>query len=408
MIDDLELAFDERAEKGRHRPGARRKLNKKKKKRGGRGRTITALLMAFVLLGVLGGVGWYGFDRVQGYFVTPDYDGGGTGEAQIQIQQGQSIAEIANTLVVAGVVKSPKAFIEAAQANSRSQNIQPGVYKVRKEMNAEAALGLLLDLKNKLVNGFLVKEGATSTTIFKALAKETKLPVKDFQDAAKDLKGLGIADFWFNRNDGQPVKKSIEGFLFPDTYELAPNATAEAILKEMVQRFMSVAEDIDFVKTVETKRGGISPYEALIVASLAQAEAGNEVDLGKVARVAYNRIYSENHYCKNGNGLMNCLEFDVGVNYYWELTGKKTKTSGQMTNADLFDKKNPYRLHGKKGLTPTPINNPGKKALEGAMNPPPGKWLFFVAVDKEGRSEFAETNEQHERNIAKARENGVL
>ncbi|GAA3770599.1 endolytic transglycosylase MltG [Plantactinospora mayteni] len=406
MIDELELAFDERAEKGRHRRGAQRKRNGKKK-RGGRGRTVAALLMTFVLLGVLGGAGWYGFDRVQGYFVTPDYDGGGSGEVQVQVEQGQSIADIANTLVAAGVVKSTKAFIEAAQENSRSQNIQPGVYKVRKEMNAKAALGLLLDLKNKLVNGFLVKEGATAKQIFKALAADTKLPVKDFETAAKDLEGLGIADFWFKRDDKQSVRKSIEGFLFPDTYELPPNATAEAILKLMVQRFLSVAEDIDFVDRVQKERE-ISPYEALIVASLAQAEAGNADDLGKVARVAYNRIYSGDHYCKNGNGLTGCLEFDVGVNYYWELTGKKTKRSGDMTDAELFDTKNPYRMHGKAGLPPGPINNPGQKALEGAMNPPPGKWLFFVAVDKEGHSEFAETNEQHERNKQKARENGVL
>ncbi|GAB3982906.1 hypothetical protein GCM10027615_66710 [Plantactinospora veratri] len=162
MIDELELAFDERAEKGRHRRGAQRKRDGKKK-RGGRGRTVAALLMTFVLLGVLGGAGWYGFDRVQGYFVTPDYDGSGSGEVQVQVEEGQSIAEIANTLVAAGVVKSTKAFIEAAQENSRSQNIQPGTYKVRKEMNAKAALGLLLDLKNKLVNGFLVRRAPPSS-----------------------------------------------------------------------------------------------------------------------------------------------------------------------------------------------------------------------------------------------------
>ncbi|MEQ4301951.1 endolytic transglycosylase MltG [Plantactinospora sp. B6F1] len=406
MIDELELAFDERAEKGRHRRGAQRKRNGKKK-RGGRGRTVAALLMTFVLLGVLGGAGWYGFDRVQGYFVTPDYDGNGSGEVQVQVEDGQSIAEIADTLVAAGVIKSTKAFIEAAQENSRAENIQPGVYKVRKEMNAKAALGLLLDLKNKIVNGFLVKEGATAKQIFKALAAETKLPVKDFETAAKDLEGLGIADFWFKRDDKQSARKSIEGFLFPDTYELPPNASAEAILKMMVQRFMSVAEEIDFVDRVQKERE-ITPYEALIVASLAQAEAGNEVDLGKVARVAYNRIYSGNHYCKDGNGLVGCLEFDVGVNYYWELTGKKTKRSGDMTDTELFDKKNPYRMHGKAGLPPGPINNPGQKALEGAMDPPKGDWLFFVAVDKEGRSKFATTNEEHERNIAEARKNGVL
>ncbi|ROT26579.1 endolytic transglycosylase MltG [Micromonospora sp. HM5-17] len=406
MIDDF--AFDETMEKGRHRRSAQRKRNRKRK--GGRSRTVAALLMTFVLLGVLGGVGWYGFDRVQGYFITPDYDGNGTGEVQVQVEAGQTLADIANTLVEAGVIKSTKAFIEAAEENSRSQNIQPGLYKVRKQMSAAAALALLLDPKSKVTNLFTIPEGTTAKRIFRLLSERTKIPVKEFEKAAKDPEELGVPDWWFNRKDNQKVTKSIEGFLFPfpDSYELLPNATAEEILKQMVQRFLEVTEEIDFVKTVETKRGGISPYEALIVASLAQAEAGNKDDLGKIARVAYNRAYGNMLYCENGNGLMNCLEFDVGVNYYWELTGKKTKASKDMTHADLFDKNNPYRMHGKAGLTPTPINNPGKDALKGAMDPPPGKWLFFVAVDKEGHSEFAETNEEHERNIQKARENGVL
>lgn len=408
MIDDF--AFDEDMEKGRHRPGAQRKRNgkKKKKRKSSRGRTVAALLMAFVLLGVLGGVGWYGFDRVQGYFITPDYDGNGSGEVRIQIAEGESLAQIAGTLVDAGVVKSTKAFIEAADENSRSQNIQPGLYKVRKEMSAALALTALLDPKNKVTNLLTIPEGHTAKWIFKKLSEHTKIPLKDFEAAAKDPEELGVPDFWFKRNDGQKSKKSIEGFLYPDTYDFPPDSSAESVLKQMVQGFLNTAEEIDFVKTVETKRGGISPYEALIVASLAQAEAGNKDDLGKIARVAYNRAYGDVLHCENGNGLMNCLEFDVGVNYYWELTGQKTKASREMSDADLFDTKNPYRLHGKAGLTPTPINNPGKDALEGAMDPPPGKWLFFVAVDKEGHSEFAETNAEHERNIQKARENGVL
>jgi UPF0755 protein len=167
----------------------------------------------------------------------------------------------------------------------------------------------------------------------------------------------------------------------------------------MVQQFLSVAEEIDFVARVEKERGGITPYEALIVASLAQVEAGNPVDLGKVARVAYNRLY--------GDFPCNCLEMDVTVNYWLEVNNKPTKASKDMTPAELDDPKNPYNRK-LKGLIPTPIDNPGKAAMEGAMAPPSGKWLYFVAVDKEGRSAFANTLEQHEANKVKARENGVL
>ncbi|MFG1953266.1 endolytic transglycosylase MltG [Micromonospora sp. NPDC048830] len=398
MIDDLDLGFDEqdRGDKGRHRRSAVRK--RQGKSSGGAGKTVFALLMALVLLGGIGGGAFYGFDRIQSYFVTPDYDGAGSGEVLVEIKQGALIADMATALYDAGVVKSAKAFVEAAAENSRSKNIQPGTYKVRKQMSAEHALGMLLDLKNKVTNRITIPEGRTAKNIYKLLSEKTKIPVKEFEAAAKDPEALGVPDFWFNRTDKKPVKKSVEGFLYPDTYEIPPKATAEGILSMMVENFLAVTSEMKFVDRVQNERK-IAPYEALIVASLAQAEAGNPDDLGKVARVAYNRVY--------GNFDCGCLEMDVTVNYYLELTGQKTKSSKEMTQAELDNPKNPYNRK-LPGLPPTPIDNPGKQALEGAMDPPPGKWLFFVAIDDKGHSAFADTYEQHLRNEAKAKEAGII
>lgn len=400
MIDDLDLGFDESersGDKGKHR---RSYVRKRKGESGGSGgKTALALLMAFVLLGVIGGGAFYGFDRVQSYFVTPDYDGAGTGEVTVEIKQGALIADMAVALYDAGVVKSAKAFIEAAEANSRSKNIQPGTYKVRKQMSGEQALVMLLDLKNKITNQITIPEGRTAKNVYKLLSEKTKIPIKEFEAAAKDPEGLGVPDWWFKRTDGKPAKKSIEGFLYPDTYEIPPKATAEILLSTMVQNFLTVTGEMKFADRVQEERGGISPYEALIVASLAQAEAGNKDDLGKVARVAYNRVY--------GEFPCNCLEMDVTVNYYLELTGQKTKTSKDMTDAELDDKKNPYNRK-LRGMIPSPINNPGKQAMEGAMDPPTGKWLYFVAIDRQGHSAFAETYEEQLRNQRKAEEAGII
>ncbi|SCF24534.1 endolytic transglycosylase MltG [Micromonospora chokoriensis] len=397
MIDDLDLGFDEaeRGEKGRHRRGFRKRNGKSG---GGRGKTFLALLMALVLLGGIGGVAFYGFDRIQNYFVTPDYDGAGSGEITVEIKNGALLADMADALVAADVVKSQKAFIEAAEANSRSKNIQPGTYKLRKQMSGANAVTAMLDLKNKIVNGLTIPEGRTAKNIYKLLSDKTKIPVKEFEAAAKDPEALGVPDWWFKRDDGKKIVKSVEGFLFPDTYEIPPKATAESILKLMVDNFLSVTGEMKFADRVQKERK-VSPYEALIVASLAQAEAGNKDDLGKVARVAYNRAY--------GEFPCNCLEMDVTVNYYLESIGKPTKSSKQMTAAELDDPKNPYNRK-LRGMIPTPINNPGKQALDGAMATPTGKWLYFVAIDKEGHSEFAETYEQHQRNEAKAREAGII
>jgi peptidoglycan lytic transglycosylase G len=395
MIDELDLAFDEHAERGRprHRRGYR----------GGKkssGRSAIAFLMAFVLLAVLGGGAYLGYNKIKGFFTAADYSGAGTTPVTVQIADGSSITEMGNTLVENDVVKSTKAFINAAEDNPKGKNIQSGTYSMRKQMSAKNAVTLMLEPKSRIVNGVTIPEGKTALQVYTLLSAKTNVPVKDFQAAAKDPAALGVPDFWFNRTDKQRVTKSIEGFLFPDTYEFPPKSTASDILTTMVQHFMSVTERMDFIKTVEKDRK-ISPYEALTVASLAQAEAGNQADLGKIARVAYNRLYSGKFPCA-------CLQFDVGINYYYQLTGKPTKPSKDMTTAELTDPKNPYRTHGKPGLTPTPINNPGEAALQGAMSPPTGPWLYFVAIDKQGHSAFATTLDQQNKNIETAKKNGVL
>jgi UPF0755 protein len=395
MIDELDLAFDEHAERGhpRHRRGAR-------EKKGGGGRSAIAFLMAFVLLAALAGGAWYGYDKVKGYFTAADYDGPGSEPVSVQIKKASTLTDIGNVLVKEDVVKSAKAFVEAADANPRGKNIREGTYTMRRQMAAKDAVALMLDPKARITNGVTIPEGKTAKDVYAILSQATKIPVADYEKAGKNPEALGVPDFWFNRRDKQKVTKSIEGFLFPDTYELDPKGTASDHLKAMVEHFFTVTKEIDFVKQAEGKRN-ISPYEALIVASLAQAEAGNADDLGKIARVAYNRVYTGKFFC-------NCLEFDVGINYYYQLTNRPIKSSKQMTDAELKDPKNPYRTHGKPGLTPTPINNPGKAALEAAANPPVGDWVFFVAIDKQGHSAFAVTDAEHQKNVARAKRAGIL
>ena len=392
MIDELDLAFDEHAERGRprHRRGGR---GGKK----GSGKSGVAFLMVFILLAALGGGVYFGYNKVKGFFVAADYDGAGTDPVQVTIAKNATLTEIGNTLVDFDVVKSTKAFVNAANDNPRSKNIQSGTYTMKKQMSAQNAVTLLLDPKSRITSGVTVTEGQTALQIYATLSKATKIPVKDFQDAAKDPIALGVPDFWFKRRDNKPAAtKSIEGFLFPDTYEFDPKLTAEQILGVMVQRFLAVTGDMGFVDTVQ-KNLSVSPYEALIVASLAQAEAGVPQDLSKVARVAYNRAYKANMP----------LEFDVTANYWLELNGKAGKHSGKLTKAEIDDPKNPYNTKSKRGLPLGPIDSPGKAALQGAMQPTAGNWLYFVAIDKAGHSAFTNSLEQQTKNIQQACRNGV-
>jgi UPF0755 protein len=391
MIDELDLAFDEHAERGRprHRRGSR----------GGKkssGKSAVAFLMAFILLALLGGGAYFGYSKVKGFFTAADYDGPGTGAVQVTVAPGSTLTDIGNTLVDADVVKSTKAFTNAAAKDPRSKNIQNGTYNMRKQMSAKNAVAALLDPKNRVTSGVTIPEGKTALQTYALLSKATKIPVKDFQTAAKDPVALGVPSWWFNRRDGKPAQKSIEGFLFPDTYEFDPKLDAEQILEVMVKRFMDQVGDLGFVDAVQNNLA-VSPFEALIVASLSQAESGTDADMGKIARVAYNRAYK----------VKMPLQFDTTANYWIELNGGTAKFSGKLTGGELNDPKNPYNTVSKLGLPPGPINNPGKTALQAGMSPTAGPWLYFVVIDKKGDSAFATTNTEHQANIKKACANGI-
>jgi UPF0755 protein len=396
MIDELDLAFDENAERGR--PRHRRGL------RGGKrgGRTGIAFVMAFVLLAVLGGGVWYGYGKVKGFFTAADYSGPGSGEAVVQVKTGDSATDIGNTLYTGGVVKSAAAFIDAAKDNAKSKNIQVGYYKLKTRMKAKDALAMLLDTKNLWTTRVTLPEGLSYQQTFDKLAAATKIPVANFTKAAKDPIALGLPAYWFNRTDGKKADKTdIEGFLYPDTYDFSPKADATEILKDIVGNFLTAMGELDFVNTVQKTRGGISPYQALIAASIAQAEAAKDVDMPKVARVLYNRAYSGKFPC-------NCLGLDSTVNYWLRITGKGSKASENLTKSELHDPKNPYDTYDKPGLPPGPIGNPGKVALTGAMNPTPNfPYFYFVAVDKNGTTLYAKTFADHQKNINVACKNGI-
>ena len=234
MIDELDLAFDEHAERGRPRHRRGQRSGKKSS-----GKSAVAFLMAFILLAVLGGGAYFGYNKVKGFFTAADYDGPGTDPVQVTIAQGSTLTDIGNTLVDADVVKSTKAFTNAAGKDPRGKNIQSGTYKLRKQMSAKNAVTAMLDPKNRVTSGVTIPEGKTALQTYALLSKATKIPVKDFQAAGKDPAALGVPSWWFNRRDHKPAQKSIEGFLFPDTYEFDPKLNATQILTgdgEPVQR----------------------------------------------------------------------------------------------------------------------------------------------------------------------------
>lgn len=416
MIDDLDLAWEEQYDPRRQRgsqngrPSVPRQRGagggrsgpprrKKRRERGRKRRSFFALFMSVILLAALGGGVYWGVGKVQEFFDAPDFTSVGTEEVTVEVKAG-TITDTANTLFEAGVVKSAKAYVKAAENDPRSTNVQPGFYKLIKQMPAKEALTRLLNPdKYRIVNGVTIKEGQVSVVIYKELSKHTGIPVADFVKAAKDPEALGVADWWFKREDGKKAAGGLEGFLYPATYEVPPNATAEDILKMIVAKFNEVTVDLKFAETVQSNLH-ISPYEGLIAASIAEKEAVFKEDYPKVARVLYNRAYGGSFPCA-------CLGLDSAINYYKEINGKPVKASEHITMAEINDLKNPYNTHKKSGFPPGPISNPGKDTLLGAMQPAAGKWVYFMSIDLKGTMAYADDDAGHQKNIEKACKNGL-
>jgi UPF0755 protein len=209
---------------------------------------------------------------------------------------------------------------------------------------------------------------------------------------------LGVSPDWFVRQDGKPVIKSIEGFLYPATYEFDPGTDATTILKKIVANFTTEMTKLDFLNKAQSILH-ISPFEALVAASIAQVEAKFAQDMPGVARVLYNRAY-KTFPC-------NCLGLDSAVNYWLRVTGKAPQASGALTVSQLHDPNNPYNTYDKPGLPPGPISNPGADALSAAITAPPSGYYYFLAIDKEGHTAFAADLKEFCKKTHEAATNGV-
>jgi len=282
---------------------------------------------------------------------APDFPGPGDGSVQVQITPGQNLSEIGNNLKALGVVKSVDSFTAAASKNSDSASIAPGAYNLRLEMKSSDAILALLDPVNRIVTKIVIPEGKRLNWILEKLAKQTGLPSSDFEAAVRKADTLGLPAY----ANGNP-----EGFLFPATYEFAPGTGADQMISDMIARYNTEATNLDL--EARAAKLGLNTYEIVTVASLLEVE-GHPRDFGKVARVVYNRLAEPMP-----------LQFDSSVNY------GLGKTDVILTT-ELLQKDTPYNVYLHEGLPPTPIDSPGRAALEAALNPAIGDWLFFITTD---------------------------
>ncbi|WP_026930583.1 endolytic transglycosylase MltG [Glycomyces tenuis] len=374
------------------------------------GSSLIAMTLVVVLFGVLGVGGWWAYNNViKEFFIAEDFEGTGNGtEVTITVEEGWLVADIADHLHEEGVVASARAFVNASEDDGDSgTTIQPGTYLLQEEMSAASALEHLVNPENRIVNGFTVVEGKTHFEIFAELSEKYDIPVEDFEAAAEDPVALGVPEYWFENFETDQVV-SIEGFLFPSTYEFEEGATAADMLSAMVAKFNTVAEEIDLVGAAEAM--DLEPWMVLQVASIIQAESGHPEDDPKIARVLYNRLYADWIY-DTGEINCHCMGSEAIWNYGREFQGLEPIPSSEMTGDEMWNEDDRWAASINEGYFPTPISNPGQAALEGAMNPTSEdeRWLYFVTAYPDGTAYFSDTLEEHNsEGIPLAEENGYL
>ncbi len=331
---------------------------------------ITAPIV--IVLGLLGGGAayvWFNYEtqvrEFLGWELPNDFEGTGNGEeAIVTINSGDIGEDVANTLHDAGVTMTFDAFYDLLLEQPENVNFIPGNYSLQKEMSAQSALDALLDPANKITSRLLITEGTILPNLLEITSQTTGIPLEGLQAEADNYQQFGL-----------PAEApSLEGYLFPATYELDGTETAVGILQLLVD---TMFERLDAAGVAVEDR-----HRVLTMAALIQREAGpNTDDFYKIARVFQNRL---------DEGWL--LESDATVGY-----GAGTYGTVFTTDEERADASNLYNTYANPGLPIGPIGAPGDLAIDAALFPADGPWFFFVTVNlATGETVFSETLEEHE------------
>ncbi|GAB3047081.1 endolytic transglycosylase MltG [Sediminivirga luteola] len=332
-----------------------------------RRRAVAVILTALLLLGggtvlAIGPLRSLGTDL----FGSEDYEGTGEEEVIVTIPPGASGREAASILVEHDVIASTTPFLDALEDSGAS--LQAGTYTMRTRMSGEAALELLLNPEAPRL--LVVPEGFMLSQINHRMVEQGFEPASVDAALEQSPAELGLPEDF----------PSLEGLLFPASYEIRPGLTPDDMVQQMADRTRQELDDL-----------GIADDEALEVltlASLVEIESpGDDEVRSQVARVFLNRMGEHS----DTNGL---LQSDATVHYIY---GSRSDAS---TTAEERQSDDPYNTYRHPGLPPGPINSPGRASVEAALNPADGPWQYFVAVNPDtGETRFAETYPEHQRNV---------
>ena len=346
-------------------PGRYERRKRRKERR--RGLTILVIFLIFVG-GLTAGAG--------AFYAWATGASGPQNKVMVVIPHGATGSQVADLLKEKGIIRSSFFFRLILRFRHLTRGFQAGEYTLKTNMRVQAVLDALG--KGPFVPSVLATfpEGLT-------IAQVARI--------AQDKLGVSAAAFVKAATGGKhslppylPAgTKSVEGFLFPNTYEFLKGSDADAVITRLLGQFQVEARNLPWTAGGKL---GVTDYQAVVLAAMVEREARFDEDRARIAEVIYNRIRK---------GMP--LQIDATVEYAWGLLGKYKP---QLTNADLkID--SPYNTYLHTGLPPAPIASPGLPSLLAALQPAQGDLLYFVVIDKAGHHAFTDNYQEFLRLKAK-------
>ena len=326
------------------------------------------VIVALVVL-VVGGALAYSAKRLYDRADEP-YRGYQVTEVFVGIPPGTSTRDIGRQLVAAGVVGDERTFRIALWRSGRDRGLQAGEYRFADPLSAMGVVDTLARGQVHL-RPITFPEGLTRREMATLFGRSRFGTAEDFLEASQRVELVEALD---------PEATNLEGYLFPETYALPRDATADDLVEAMVAQFERI---VDGELRAQAAARELTIREVVTLASLIQKETGLDAERPLVSAVYTNRL-----------GRRMPLQCDPTVIYALGLAGRY---DGNLTRDNLqFD--SPYNTYRYPGLPPGPIAAPGAADLRAALQPAPVSYLYFVSRN-DGSHAFADTLREHNRNV---------
>lgn len=289
----------------------------------------------------------------------------------VEVPAHKGVVEVAEILDDAGVIRSRVGFVLLALARGSFRGLKAGEYQIPPGTNTVRVLELL-EGGQVLQHLLVFQEGSTLGELARLLATERLVAADDILRVAKDAVFLKTLDI---------PADSVEGYLFPDTYQFVKGMTAEEILARMVAR---MREKISPEIVAEARARELTLHQMLTLASIIEKEAVESSEMPLISAVFWNRLRRDMP-----------LQADPTVQY---AVGKDRK---RLTREDL-QTDSPYNTYRRQGLPPGPIASPGRAAIQAAVRPAKVNYLYFVAMD-DRHHQFSTNLADHNAAVARYR-----